>query len=57
MPSSCSAADLELAIKTYVDEFSENSDILIEVKVDEEMCQLKRETSISELDVNTKRVM
>lgn len=57
LPSSCSAADLELAIKTYLDEYSENSDILIEVKVDEEMCQLRRETGINDLDVNTKRVM
>lgn len=57
MPSSCSAADLELAIKTFLNEYSEDSDILIEVKVDEEMCQLKRETGISDLDANTKRVM
>lgn len=57
MPSSCSAADLELAIKTFLNEYSEDSDIVIEVKVDEEMCQLKRETGISDLDANTKRVM
>lgn len=57
MPSSCSAADLELTIKSYLDEYAENSDILIEVKVDEEMCQLKKETAIEDLDVNTKRVM
>lgn len=57
MPSSCGAADLELAIKEYLDEYSENSDILIEVKVDEEMCQIKKETTIEDLDVNTKRVM
>jgi hypothetical protein len=57
MPSSCSATDLELAIKTSLDELSENSDILIEVKVDEEMCQLKKETGIDDLDRSTKHVM
>jgi ferritin-like protein len=48
---------LELAIQTYLDEYSEDSDILIEVKVDEEMCQVKKETALVNLDGNTKRVM
>lgn len=57
MPSSCSAEDLEKGIKTYIEHYSENSDIIIEVKVDEEMCQVKKETSLDSLDAATKRVM
>jgi hypothetical protein len=57
MPSSCSNKDLEYAVKAFLGKFSENSDIIIDVKVDEEMCQLKSDVDLAGLDANTKRVM
>lgn len=57
IPSTCSNTDLEFGIKAFLGKYSKNSDINIDVKVDEEMCQLKKEIDIVGLDGTTKRVM
>lgn len=57
MPSSCSHRDLELGIRAFLGKYSENSDISIEVKVDAEMCQVKKDVTIAGLDNRTKHVM
>lgn len=57
LPASCSHKDLELGIKAYLDKYSVDSDINIAIKVDEEMCQLKKDVDIAGLDDSTKRVM
>lgn len=57
MPSSCSHKDLQFGIKAFLKKYSENSDIDIDVRVDEEMCQLSSNLDIAGLDGSTKRVM
>lgn len=41
VPSTCSHRDVELAVKYFVDEFTQNTGLRFDAQVNEKMCQIK----------------
>jgi hypothetical protein len=57
IPSTCTNKDLENGIKSYFRQYSSSSDIIFDVKIDVEMCQIKQEFIESDVDKNTRLVV
>lgn len=57
IPSTCTHEDLENGIRSYFRQSTSFSDITFDVKVDEEMCQLRQEFMESDVDRATRLVM
>ena len=53
VPSQCTATDVELSLREYVDEFTKGTGFSVEVRVEPQMCQIKNNTPY---DRNTKLV-
>lgn len=53
VPSSCSHTDVEFSIRHYVDAFTKGTGINIDVRVDEEMCQVFDKNWIENIDQGT----
>ena len=54
MPSSCSNLDIELTLKDVMNDFTNNTGIEFQIKVDENMCQ---EKETKEIDKSTHNAM
>lgn len=46
MPSSCSHLDIELTLKDIMNDFTNNTGIEFQIKVEENMCQVKEAKNI-----------
>lgn len=54
VPSSCSHFDIELTLKDIMNDFTNNTGIKFQIKVDENMCQVKE---TKEIDKSTHNAM
>lgn len=43
VPSTCSHKDVEVAVKYYLDEFTKNTGLRFDIRVDEKMCQVRED--------------
>lgn len=54
MPSSCSHLDIEITLKDLMNDFTNNTGIEFQIKVDENMCQVKQ---VKKFDKSTHNAM
>lgn len=53
VPSSCTSEDIEIALKHYTEAFTNGTGFLLKVRVESEMCYVKDDKWMSNLDLGT----
>lgn len=57
VPSSCTSGDVEIALRHYVDSFTNGTGVQMRIRVEPEMCYESDDHWISNLDTSTRIAM